>query len=140
MAGGRTFTKQDLLELGATLAERHRAHLRPEEHLVVAHTRDATLETLTVDVVEGADHFRFEACVHLEDVDGEAATDILMGFLHAVLKEWLEGGREAYPTLDYSPYPFHEVTVGLRGGPHRPDLEAMAEALLAQAGGGPEEV
>lgn len=115
------------------LMRRHKDHLRRGEHITVRHTRDPELEGLTMDVVHGPEVFRFEAQLHLEDVsDPDLSGDILMDFLDAVLGEWFRGGREAYPTLDFSPYEFQGVTVGLRGGLLRPDLEAAADALLAQ--------
>lgn len=121
----------DLQTMERLLMRRYGSRLRPGEWIQVSHTRDQETESLIMDVVDGGEHFRFEAQLHLEDVkDAEMSTDILMDFLDAVLDEWFDGGREAYPTLDFSPYEFQGIILGLRGGAHRPDLEAAADALL----------
>ncbi|MBI5493685.1 MAG: hypothetical protein HY904_01585 [Deltaproteobacteria bacterium] len=134
MAGFHIKTPEELRKLESALGQRHARRLRPHESFAVAHERDAETETLTFDVVEGPEVFRFEARLHLEDLRApEDSTELLVDFLDAVVTEWLAGDREAYPTLDFSPYEFREVTIGLRGGKHRPDLEAMADAILAGA-------
>jgi len=97
----------DLQTMERLLMRRYGSRLRPGEWIQVSHTRDQETESLIMDVVDGGEHFRFEAQLHLEDVkDAEMSTDILMDFLDAVLDEWFDGGREAYPTLDFSPYEF----------------------------------
>ncbi len=126
--------KPDLLVLQAALNTRHKTNLRGNERLVLTHEQDGQAETLILDVVADPEVFRFEARVYLEDVPAaEESTTILLDFLDGVLEEWLAGDREAYPTLDFSPYQFRNVTLGLRGGAQRPDLEALADALLAGA-------
>ena len=124
----------DLRPLEEALHKRFGTRLRGGERLALSHARDVETETLTLDVVSGQDVFRFEARLYLADVPAvEESTSILLDFLDGVLDEWLTGDREAYPTLDFTPYEFRGVTVGLRGGLQRPDLEAMADALLAGA-------
>jgi hypothetical protein len=118
----------------SAMLKRHARKLNAGEHFALTHQRDADTETVMVDVVQGPAVFRFEAQVHLADVDPpELNPDLMLDFLDAVVTEWLAGDREAYPTLDFSPYEFRKVTIGLRGGLQRPDLEAMADALLAGA-------
>lgn len=121
----------DLAEAARLLTRKHRHDLKRGETITLSHERDVESESITLDVVDGGQVFRFEAQVHLADVRNvEESQDILLDFLDGVVQEWLEGGREAYPTLDFSPYEFMGITVGLRGGAHRPDLEAAADALL----------
>jgi hypothetical protein len=112
------------------LLKRHGDWLKEGERIAVTHQADEEMETLTLDVVNDPAIFRFQAGIHVEDTDPEASAELLIEFLDAVLEEWLKGHREAYPTLDYSPYTFRGVTLGLRGGPQRPDLEDQADALL----------
>jgi hypothetical protein len=133
MSVRRALSDNELELVRQALLARHQPRLRAGETLHVAHRHEQGQEFLVVEVVLGAEHFRFEAATHHEDTHADTSTEQMVDFVDSVLGEWLEGDREAYPTLDFSPYEFRGVTVGLRGGPHRPDLEAMADEILMRA-------
>lgn len=128
---GGALGKAQLAQVEKLLTEKHRWQLKGNERIQVQHTVEPQHETLTVDVVDGPTLFRWEARLHGPH---PAASDVLIDFLDGILDEWFKSGREAWPTLDFTPYDFAGVTVGLRGGKKRPDLEAEADAILARAG------
>jgi hypothetical protein len=130
----------DLAEVGEALRQRHRRHLRPGERFRVDHALEGEWEWLAFDLVRGGEVFRFQARLRPAEVRPRgASTERLVDFLDGVVGEWLEGGRETWPTLDYTDHAWRGVHVGLRGGVSRPDLEAEADRILAAAGGLPDD-
>ncbi|MEW5848526.1 MAG: hypothetical protein AB2A00_06910 [Myxococcota bacterium] len=113
------------------IRKRHKGKLQKDERVEVVHVEDEVHDTMSFLVHTGDDVFRFEAQVEKKDVRPRGASvDLLLDFLDGVLEEWLEGDREAYPTLEFSPYEFEDVTIMLRGGLERPGLEEEADRLL----------
>ena len=130
----------DMDRVATALQARHAAGLEPGERFCVTRSVDGEWESVAFDLVGPREVFRFQARLSPGTVRPRGAgTETLLDFLDGVVGDWLAGGRETWPALDYSPLPWRGTTVWLRGGASRPDLEAEADRILAAAGGLPDD-
>lgn len=138
----RPVSAEELAQLHEALATRHGARLKPGEGITVRAERlpEHVAAVLVLASADDAMRLELEAAVIPDDDHKAVATpdeqlDAAVDFCDAMLTEFLDNDRFGNFHDDWRLYDFDDLVVRFRAQLTHPNIDALADAWLAENGG-----